>query len=45
MHVLRDCDDVKFFGISIIKDDIWSKFYSLGTLAWFEWNQLTTLSI
>jgi len=41
MHVLRDCDEVKLFWDHIIKTDYWSKHFSLGTLAWLEWNLST----
>jgi hypothetical protein len=41
MRVLRDCGDMYPLWNHIIKIDHWSKFFSLGTLAWLEWNLST----
>jgi hypothetical protein len=41
MRDLRDCDDMNPLLNYIIKIDHRSKFFSLKTLAWLEWNLST----
>lgn len=38
MHLLRDCEEVQDLWKKHIKQDLWSKFFSLGQYAWFDWN-------
>jgi hypothetical protein len=38
MHVLRNYEEENEFWSSIIKQDNWAKFFSLGLMPWLEWN-------
>lgn len=38
MHVLRDYDGVKEFWEARLRPEVFSRFFSLGTHPWLEWN-------
>lgn len=38
MHLLRDCEEVQSFWSRVIKNEHWSKFFSIGQYAWLDWN-------
>lgn len=38
LHMLRDCDEVQSFWQSVVHLDHLSRFFSLGTCSWLDWN-------